>query len=116
MMYLPLESQSEPNPSVARLSAALHSAQAQGILRQPEAVRQLLFGIVNALASTVEGNARDPESAGALRSSVYWDYFEMDIKEALLGAFCWVDPPLYSAVREVIDVTFRELKKAYRSS
>jgi hypothetical protein len=115
MVDVRTEAATEPNPSVSRLAAALHSAQAQGLLRQPAAVRQLLLGIVKALATTVENNTREPEAARALRSLVYWDHFEMDIKEALLGAFAWVDPPLYAAVREVIDVTFRELKKAYHA-
>ena len=114
MIDVRTEAPTESGSSVTRLSAALHSAQAKGVLRQPEAVRQLLFGIVKALATTVESNVREPEGAKALRSPVYWDHFEMDIKEALLGAFAWVDPPLYSAVREVIDVTFRELKKVHR--
>ena len=116
MLEVRTEAPVNQNPSVTKLSTTLHAAQAQGLLRQPEAVRQLLVGIVRALTSTVEGNARDPEAAKALQSSVYWDHFEMDIKEALLGAFAWVDPPLYGAVRDVIDVTFRELKKTYRLS
>ncbi len=100
--------------NVSRLSATLHEAQAQGLLRRPETLRQLVLGIVRALVTTVEGNAQDPEAAPVLQSQVYWNYFEMDIKEALLGAFSWVDPPVYEAVRDAIDVTFRELKKRYQ--
>jgi hypothetical protein len=40
----------------------------------------------------------------------------MDIKEALLGAFSWVDPALYDAVRDVVDSTFQHLRKTYRMS
>ncbi len=104
------------NDNVARLAATLHAAQAQGLLRRPEMVRQLLIGIVRALISTVEGNAQDPEAARVLQSSVYWSHFEMDIKEALLGAFSWVDPPVYEAVRNAIEITFREMKKKYQLS
>jgi hypothetical protein len=102
--------------SISKLATTLHAAQAQGLLRRPEMLRQLLFGIVRALVSTVEGNAQDPEAARVLQSSAYWDHFEMEIKEALLGAFAWVDPPVYEAVREVIEITFRELKKRYQFS
>jgi hypothetical protein len=102
--------------NVRRLAASLHAAQAQGLLGQSEVVQQLLLGIVNALATTVEGNARDPETERVLQSDVYWDHFEMDIKEALLGAFSWVDPALYDAVRDVVDSTFQHLRKTYRMS
>jgi hypothetical protein len=102
--------------NVTRLAATLHAAQAQGLLKRPEMLRQLLLGIVRALVSTVDGNARDPEAAPVLQSSVYWEHFEMDIKEALLGAFAWVDPPVYNAVREAIELTFKELKKKYQFS
>lgn len=102
--------------NVRRLAASLHEAQAQGLLGRSEVVRQLLIGIVNALAATVESNITDPEMAQVLQSDVYWDHFEMDIKEALLGAFSWVDPAVYDAVRDVVDTTFRHLRKTYRLS
>ncbi len=104
------------NDNVAKLAATLHAAQAQGLLRRPELVRQLLMGIVRALISTVEGNAQDPDAARVLQSAVYWNHFEMDIKEALLSAFSWVDPPVYEAVRNAIEITFREMKKKYQFS
>lgn len=102
------------NPT--RLAASLHSAQAQGLLRDPGTVEHLLLGIARALTRTVEGNATDPEVAWALQSDVYWDHFEMDIKEALLGACCGLDPALYSAIRAVVDTTLDELKRAHRYS
>lgn len=108
--------ETEPNQdvNVDRLVASLHAAQAQGLLGQADVVRQLLLGIVSAVVKTVEGNAQNPQTAAVLQSDVYWDHFEMDIKEALLGAFSWVDPQLYQAVKESIEVTFRELRKIHR--
>ncbi|MBI5446178.1 MAG: hypothetical protein HY900_33815 [Deltaproteobacteria bacterium] len=102
--------------NLTKLAATLHAAQAQGLLQKPEMLRQLLLGIVRALVSTVDGNARDPEAAPVLQSNVYWEHFEMDIKEALLGAFAWVDPVVYNAVRDAIEITFRELRKKYQFS
>lgn len=115
-MTAELATTDQQQANVRKLTASLHAAQAQGLLGRTEVVRQLLLGIVNALAATVEGNARDPEAAKALQSDVYWDHFEMDIKEALLGAFSWVDPELYDAVRQVVESTFLHLKKTYRVS
>lgn len=97
-----------------RLAASIHAAQATGALRDPEAVRNLLAGIADALTHSVEGNARDPESAWALHSQIYWDHFEMDIKEALLGAFAGTPPALSVAVREVVEQTLNALKRSYR--
>lgn len=105
-----------PGLDLSRLATSLHSAQAQGLLREPDSVRHLLLGIARALANTVEGNARDPDVAWALRSDVYWDHFEMDIKEALLGAFSGLDPTLCDAVRKVVETTLGALKKKYRWS
>ena len=102
--------------NVSRLTATLHEAQAQGLLSRPEMLQQLVVGIVRALVTTVEGNAQDPDAAPVLQSSVYWNHFEMDIKEALLGAFSWVEPQVYKAVRDAIEITFRELKKRYQLS
>ncbi|MBI5015642.1 MAG: hypothetical protein HZB55_09160 [Deltaproteobacteria bacterium] len=115
-MHTELAASDRQNTNVQRLAASLHAAQAQGLLGRSEVVRQLLLGIVNALAATVEGNARDPETAQVLQSDAYWDHFEMDIKEALLGAFSWVDPALCHAVRDVVDATFQHLRKTYRLS
>lgn len=108
----------EATPSVeaTRLTASLHAAQAQGLLRDPGAVRQLLAGISGAIIRTVESNARDPETLWPLKSQVYWDHFEMDIKEALLGAFFGLDPALCEAARTVIETTLSALKKAYHYS
>lgn len=115
-MELPQIAPQDRNENVTKLAATLHAAQAQGLLKRPEMLRQLLLGIVRALVSTVDGNAQDPDAAPVLQSNVYWEHFEMDIKEALLGAFAWVDPPVYNAVRDAIEVTFRELKKKYQFS
>lgn len=101
---------------LARLAASLHSAQAQGLFRDPGIVEHLLLGIARALTRTVEGNATDPEAAWALQSDVYWAHFEMDIKEVLLGACSGLDPSLCSAVRAVVDVTLDTLKKQHRYS
>ncbi len=101
-------------PDMARLASSLHQAQAQGLLREPDAVRSLLLGIARALTHTVEGNAQDPDASWALQSEVYWEHFEMDIKEALLRAFCGLDPALCEAVRRVIDATLVSLKRSYR--
>jgi hypothetical protein len=101
---------------MTRLTASLHAAQAQGLLREPSAVRHLLLGISRAITRTVEGNARDPETAWALQSQIYWDHFEMDIKQNLLGAFSGLDPALCDAVRKVVEVTLEALKKTYRYS
>ncbi len=105
-----------PTAEATKLTASLHAAQAQGLLRDPAAVRQLLAGIAEAIIRTVEGNAREPETLWPLRSQVYWNHFEMDIKEALLGAFVGLDPSLCEAVRNVIDTTLAALKKAYHYS
>ena len=99
-----------------RLACSVHSAQAQGLLRQPKAVAHLLEGIGAAVRRAVEGNAGDPQAAWALRSDVYWDHFEMHIKEALLTSFCGLDPSLYGAVRNRIEDTLGELKRHYRCS
>jgi hypothetical protein len=101
------------NPEATRLTASLHAAQAQGLLREPNAVRQLLAGIAGAIIRTVEGNARDPETCWALRSQVYWDHFEMDIKETLFGAFFGLEPALCEAARTVVDTTLAALKNRY---
>ncbi|GAB4255870.1 MAG: hypothetical protein Kow0092_01400 [Deferrisomatales bacterium] len=100
-------------PGLTRLAVSVHSAQAQGLLRDPDTVEQLLLGIARALANTVEGNARDPETAWALESAVYWAHFEMDIKEALLGAFSGLDPTLCRAVRDVVELTLETLKRKH---
>lgn len=102
--------------SLQRLTATLHAAQAQGLFGRTEVVRQLLLGIVKALAAAAESNLGDAETARAMQSDVYWDHFEMDIKEALLGSFSWVDPALCAAVREVIEATFAHLRKTYRAA
>ena len=104
------------DPNVRRLEASLHDAQARGLFVDREAVRQLLAGIVSAVASSVEGNARNPATAAVLQSDTYWNHFEMDLKETLLGAFAWVEPDLHDAVRRVLDATFSELKRIYRYS
>ena len=104
------------DPNVRRLEASLCDAQARGLLAHREVVRQLLVGIVNAVAASVEGKARNPATAAVLQSDTYWDHFEMDLKEALLGAFVWVEPELHDAVRRVLNATFTELKKVYRYS
>lgn len=102
--------------NLGQLASSVHSAQAQGLLRQPEAVANLLAGISGALRRTVQDNARDPRAAWALRSDVYWDHFEMHIKEALLTSFSGLDPSLCGAVREQIEDTLSELKRHYRCS
>jgi hypothetical protein len=102
--------------NVERLTAALHAAQAQGLLGRPEVVRQLLLGIASAVTAAVEGNRRRSELAPALRSDAYWEHFEMEMKEALLGAFAGLDPQLTQTIRAAIDATFRELEKTYRYS
>lgn len=96
-----------------RLTASLHAAQAQGLLRDPAAVERLLLGIGGAIAQTVERNRLDPSTAWAVRSPAYWDHFEMDLKEALLGPFSGLDPALYGAVREVIDLILGALRRSY---
>jgi len=101
---------------LARLTASLHTAQAQGLLRNPEAVENLLLGIARAIARTVEGNRREPDAAGALQSTAYWDYFEMELKEALLGSFSGLDPALCEAARRVVDVTLGSLKRFHLCS
>ena len=106
----------DPSPGPTQLASSVHSAQAQGLLRDPEAVAHLLDGIEAALKRAVEGNAGNPQAAWALRSDVYWDHFEMQIKEALLTSFCGLDPSLYGAVREQIDSTLAELKRRYHCS
>jgi hypothetical protein len=98
-----------------RLTASLHAAQAQGLLRDPAAVETLLLGIGRAIAQTVEGNRLDPAASWALRSPAYWDHFEMDIKEALLGPFSGLDLALYGAVRQVVDLTLGALRRSYLS-
>jgi len=108
--------QAPQTTELTRLTASLHGAQAQGLLRDPRAVENLLLGISHAIAQTVEGNTRDSTACWALRSVLYWDYFEMDIKEALLSSFSGLDPSLYDAVRRVIDVTLTELRRDYLSS
>ncbi len=115
-MNVQMQDTRAPGPELSPLATSLHSAQAQGVLRDPSAVRQLLLGIANAIANTVEDNARDPEASWALRSDVYWNHFEMDIKEALLGAFAGTSPLLYAAVREVVEATLTSLKRTYRAS
>ena len=104
------------DPNVRRLEASLCDAQARGLLAHGEVVRQLLVGIVSAVAASVEGNARNPATAAVLQSDTYWDHFERDLKETLLGAFAWVEPELHDAVRRVLDATFSELKRIYRYS
>lgn len=101
---------------LTRLAASLHAAQAQGLLRNPDAVADLLGGIRRALANTVERNAGDPDASWALRSEVYWDHFEMDIKEILLRAFAGLDPRLCRQVRSVIETTLANLKQRHRYS
>jgi len=108
--------QAQLTTDLTRLTASLHSAQAQGLLRDPQAVESLLLGIGQAIAQTVEGNTRDPAASWALHSAVYWDYFEMDIKEALLGSFSALDPALYDAVRRVIEVTVAALRRSHLCS
>jgi hypothetical protein len=105
--------QAQRTADLTRLTASLHSAQAQGLLRDPRAVESLVRGIAHAIAQTVEGNTRDPAASWALQSSVYWDYFEMDIKEALLGPFSGLEPALCEAVRQVIEATLTELRRAH---
>ena len=108
--------QAPQTTELTRLTASLHGAQAQGLLRDPRAVENLLLGISHAIAQTVEGNTRDPAASWALQSAVYWDYFEMDIKEALLASFSGLDPSLYDAVRRVIEATLTELRRDHLSS
>jgi len=100
----------------SQLACSVHSAQAQGLLRQPEIVAHLLHGIERALRRTVEGNAGDPQAAWALRSDVYWNHFEMHIKEVLLISFSGLDPTLCGAVREQIEHTLADLKRQYCSN
>ncbi len=106
--------QRDPPAALGPLASSVHSAQAQGLLRRPETVAHLLHGIEGALRRTVEGNARDPQTAWALRSDVYWDHFEMQIKEVLLTSFCGLDPTLCRAVRGQIEITLADLKRLYR--
>ena len=61
-------SQRDPAVDMSQLANSVHSAQAQGLLRQPDTVAHLLRGIEGALRRTVEGNAGDPQTAWALRS------------------------------------------------
>lgn len=96
------------------LASSMHSAQTRGLLRRPETVAHLLRGIEGALRRTVEGNAGDPQAAWALRSNVYWDHFEMQIKEVLLTSFFGLDPSLCGAVREQIETTLADLRRHYR--
>ena len=97
-----------------RLASSLHVAQAQGILRDRRSLDHLLAGIGRALTNVVKGNAEDPQLAWALRSDVYWDHFEMDIKEVILSAFSGLDPELCKEVRGMIESTIGDLKKRYR--
>lgn len=106
----------ELRTNLARLTASLHTAQAQGLLRDQAAVESLLLGIARAIAQTAEGNRRDPSAAWALQSTVYWDYFEMDLKEALLGSFSGLDPVLCGAVHRVVDATLAALKRSHLCS
>jgi hypothetical protein len=102
--------------NLGQLASSVHSAQAQGLLRRPETVANLLEGISGALRRTVQANARDPRAAWALQSDVYWGHFEMHIKEALLTSFSGLDPSLCEAVREQIETTLADLKRHYRCS
>lgn len=106
----------DPPAALGPLASSVHSAQAQGLLRQPETVAHLLYGIRGALCRTVEGNAGNPLTAWALRSPVYWDHFEMQIKEVLLTSFCGLEPTLCHAVRDQIETTLADLKRRYGSS
>ena len=96
------------------LASSVHSAQARGLFRHPGAVASLLEGIAAALCRAVENNAGDPQAAWALRSQVYWDHFEMHIKEALLTSFVGLDPALCGAVQERIENTLADLKRSHR--
>jgi len=99
-----------------KLMTSLHEAQAQGVLRDETAICRLMTGIEQALSNTIEGNARDPKAAWALQTDVYWDYFEMDIKENLLRAFSGLDPELRRIVRQTVDETLSSLKREYWSA
>lgn len=102
--------------NLGQLASSVHSAQAQGVLRQPRAVAHLLEGIAVALRRTVQDNAQDPHTAWALSRGTYWDHFEMHIKEILLTSFNGLDPCLCGAVRERIEATLADLKRYYHCS
>ncbi|MDW7709511.1 MAG: hypothetical protein SCH98_03485 [Deferrisomatales bacterium] len=106
-----------PDPGLCsdltRLTASLHAAHAQGLLRNPAAVDELLRGIAQAISQTVEGDHVDPETSWSLRSALHWDYFEMGLKEALLRSSFGLQPSLCVAVREVVDLTLRSLRRSH---
>ena len=97
------------------LTNSLHAAQAQGLLRDSAAVRNLLEGIAGAVIHTVDNNARDERYAWALQSPTYWAHFEMHLKESVLGACAGLDPSLCRAVRDVLDATLTHLQRSYRT-
>ena len=105
--------QIHPAADRTKLAASLHSAQAQGLLRDSRAVASLLLGVASPIAQSAEGNARDQAPRWALQNAAYWDYFEMDIKEVLLGAFSGLEPSLCDAVRQVVELTLGSLRKAH---
>lgn len=100
---------------ITKLMTSLHEAQAQGVLHDATAVGRLLIGIEEALANTIEGNAKDPKASWALQTNVYWEYFEMDIKENILTAFSGLDPDLRRIVQRTLEETLSSLKRKYWS-
>ena len=103
----------QTSQSTDRLFCALHEAQAEGIWEHPQAVRQLLEGIANAVVRTAEQMAGDPAHAWALRSPVYWEHFEMHLKEALLGASSGLPPSLRLAIREALERALTAVRTRY---
>ena len=97
-------------PSTSRLQSVLHAAQAEGVWSEPKAVQELLAGIVAALQHTIAENEADPGRTWALRSPVYWDHFEMYLKETLLGACAGLPPDLSASVRRALEDTLRHMR------
>ncbi len=103
----------QTSQSTDRLFCALHEAQAEGIWEHPHAVRQLLEGIASAVVRTAEQMAGDPARAWALKSPVYWEHFEMHLKEALLGASSGLPPALRQSIREALERSLATVRTRY---
>lgn len=99
-----------------KLQRALHAAHREGVWREPVAVRELLAGITDALEHTIAENEADPSRTWALRSPVYWDHFEMYLKETLLGACGGLPPEFRTTVREALESSLGHLRGRYLSA
>jgi len=105
-----------PAESTSRLQSVLHAAQAEGVWSEPVAVRDLISGIQTALQRTIAENEADPCRTWALRSPVYWDHFEMYLKETLLGACAGLPPDLSASVRRALEETLRHLRARHMAA